>query len=397
MPILPSDPHGSPAETVYSSLVPESAHGWRLDKTLGLILPEAEWGLRARRRLCDRRLVLVNGKIGTPGTKVRAGQEVLFLADPDVPVSSADSAGFVNFTNSTNSADTADSANSTDTGTSASDTPKRPVAPSEQSAQPYVVAHDAELVALFKPAGLHTVALTGSLAPNLEAFLPALLAPFLHASESDPESHPVLLNRLDAPTSGLVLAALAPEGERRWRRAERLGYTDKLYLAIIEGQPLYDFSVCRRLDTDSRIRTRVRSTDDPDPLRHTDVTLLHAFTLADAPGLAPLSEQDTPVPLMLVQCRIRKGARHQIRAHLAAAGHPLFGDVLYGGTLHPAKPASDDVVLSASEAARQSRFFLHHEHVVLPDFEAACRAPWLDLLPEQARRAFSVRKNAVSI
>lgn len=357
MPTLPSDPHGSPAETVYSSLVPESAHGWRLDKTLGLLLSETDWGLRARRRLCDRGLVLVNGKIGTPGTKVRAGQEILFLSDSDVPV---------------------------DTAVSTPDTAPQSVTPSTQ--QPYTVAHDAELVALYKPAGLHTVALTGSLAPSLEALLPALLAPFLLASESDPEDYnPVLLNRLDAPTSGLVLAALAPEGERRWRRAERLGYTDKLYLAIIEGQPLYDFSVCRRLDTDSRIRTRVRSTDDPDPLRHTDVTLLHAFTLGDAPELvdAPLSEQDTSVPLMLVKCRIRKGARHQIRAHLAAAGHPLFGDVLYGGTL-PAQPASDNV-LSASEAARQSRFFLHHEQVFLPDFAASCRAPWLDRLPEQAR------------
>ena len=64
--------------------VPEEAQGWRLDKALGLLLaspsPEqeaarpglfalADLGLRARRRLCDRSLVLVNGKPGIPGLK----------------------------------------------------------------------------------------------------------------------------------------------------------------------------------------------------------------------------------------------------------------------------------------------------------------------------------------
>ena len=113
-----------------------------------------------------------------------------------------------------------------------------------------------------------------------------------------------LLNRLDAPTSGLVLASRTEEGERRWYRAERIGNTDKLYLALIEGQPLYDFTVARRLDTDTRNKTRVRHTDDPDPVRHTDVTLLAPLTAGDVPGLV---ESDAPdAPLMLVGCRIRK-------------------------------------------------------------------------------------------
>jgi len=78
--------------------VPEEAQGWRLDKALGLLLaspsPEqeaarpglfalADLGLRARRRLCDRSLVLVNGKPGIPGLKLRAGQEIIILPDPE--------------------------------------------------------------------------------------------------------------------------------------------------------------------------------------------------------------------------------------------------------------------------------------------------------------------------
>ena len=54
---------------------------------------------------------------------------------------------------------------------------------------------------------------------------------------------------------------------------------------------------------------------------------------------------------MLVGCRIRKGARHQIRAHLAAAGHPLAGDSLYGAEL----PCPSGF-LFASRAGLVSRF-----------------------------------------
>ncbi len=317
--------------------VPEEAQGWRLDKALGLLLsaptPEqqaerpdlfalADLGLRARRRLCDRSLVLVNGKPGIPGLRLRAGQEIRILPDPEAQAQD-----------------------------------------SMPEDAPCVVLRDEGLAAVYKPAGLHTSALAGSLATNLEAMLTTLLPG---------EQALRLLNRLDAPTSGLVLAACDEEAERRWHRAERIGHADKLYLAVIEGQPLYEFTVRRRLDTDTRTKTRVRSSDDPDAVRHTDVTLLAPLTAAELPGL--VDAEDPAAPLMLVGCRIRKGARHQIRAHLAAAGHPLAGDALYGAELHC-----------------PSGFLLHHGRVSLPGFSAARLPTWLALLPETAQgqaRAF---------
>ena len=327
---MPTPPN-HPESGGISFCVPEEAQGWRLDKALGLLLaspaPEqeaarpdlfalADLGLRARRRLCDRALVLVNGKPGIPGLKLRAGQEILILPDPEN------------------------------------------VGPPEDA--PALVHKEGGLAALYKPAGMHTAALAGSLSPSLENLLGGLLP-------SEEEGYASrLLNRLDAPTSGLVLAACADEGERRWYRAERIGNTDKLYLALIEGQPLYDFTVARRLDTDTRNKTRVRHTDDPDPVRHTDVTLLSPLTAGEIPGLVESGDPDAP--LMLVGCRIRKGARHQIRAHLAAAGHPLAGDGLYGAAL-----------------CCPSGFLLHHGRVSLPEFTAFRLPPWFSLLPQEAQ------------
>lgn len=224
----------------------------------------ADRGLRARRRLCDRSLVLVNGKPGIPGLKLRAGQEITILPDPEGAALPEDA--------------------------------------------PSLVYKDDGIAALYKPAGMHTAALAGSLSPSLETMLGDLLP-------SEEEGYaPRLLNRLDAPTSGLVLASRTEEGERRWYRAERIGNTDKLYLALIEGQPLYDFTVARRLDTDTRNKTRVRHTNDPDPVRHTDVTLLAPLTAGDVPGL--VESDDPDAPLMLV-------AAASARAHATRSGRIL--------------------------------------------------------------------------
>lgn len=316
-----------PEQDGISFVVPDEAQGWRLDKALGLILsaptPEqeaarpdlfslADLGLRARRRLCDRSLVLVNDRPAIPGLRVRAGQKIRILSDPEGSQTT----------------------------------------PADADA-PGVVTRDGGLVALYKPAGLHTASLAGSLAKSLEALLGILL----------PGEDAHLLNRLDAPTSGLVLAACDEESDLRWHRAERIGQADKLYLAVVEGRPAFDFTVPRRLDTDGRTKTRVRSSDDPDPVRHTDVTLLSPLTAGELPAFGGYPSD---APLMLIGCRIRKGARHQIRAHLAAAGHPLAGDALYG-------------------AQSDCGFLLHHGRVTLPGFAATCLPAWLAGLPEDVR------------
>lgn len=326
---------GQKPESV-SFFIPNALDGQRLDYALKVLFPNA--GLRLRRRFCESGCIRLAGKQGKPAARVQAGQLVEWIPNLEKKTFSE-----------------------------------------EKKREAVVLYRNAGLAALFKPAGMYSAAIAGRDTLSLEAFLPELLPP-----ESSYLPH--LLNRLDYATSGLVLAAYSEAGERLWRQTERTGRIVKTYFALIEGQPLYDFTVKRKLDTDHRVRTRVLRADDTDSSRHTHVTLLHKLSAADIFSLPPFSVcgqgvekiEESPLgrvesseispdfPLTLVRCRIYRGARHQIRAHLAAAGHPLLGDALYGSVL----------------STKLNHFFLHHGHIALPGFDAFCPSPWAALLPE---------------
>ena len=185
--------------------------------------------------------------------------------------------------------------------------------------------------ALVKPAGLHTEAQAGSPEPSLEALLPQFF----------PGRFARLVNRLDRDTSGLVLAALSEEAAAAYRAAEAGQGVVKTYLALAAGSVWAEARLEAALDVADRAKVRVLATPDPDPARHTLVT--------------PLIYSDAH-RATLVRARIHRGARHQIRAHLAAAGHPLVGDSLYG-------PPGQDGPL-----------FLHHFRIVLTSLDFAAKA-----------------------
>ena len=70
---------------------------------------------------------------------------------------------------------------------------------------------------------------------------------------------------------------------------------------------------------------------------------------------------------LLVRARPRTGRKHQVRAHLAASGMPLLGDVLYGG---PAQVGPHPVGRPMLHAARLE---LRHPVTGVP---LALEAPW---------------------
>lgn len=170
-----------------------------------------------------------------------------------------------------------------------------------------------ELIALNKPAGLSLA--TRRTAPGeVEARLRQLLAPGRPLSELGPL---FLVHRLDVGTTGLVLLARSTATLRALSQALAAGAIHRTYLALVWGKPRPQEGVWDGpLAPDPKDRRKMRV----DPAGKPAVTAYRRLAHA------------APVSLMLL--RPRTGRTHQIRVHLAAAGHPIVGDDLYGGPRH---------------------------------------------------------------
>lgn len=328
------------------TVTPEEA-GTRLDALLAALCPGM--GLRGRRRLCQQGRAVVNGRARPAGHTLRAGDVCAILPAEAAP--------------------TGTPPNTTE-GITGGEAPRLLTARGMPDG----------LYFCSKPAGLHTLALAGSNADSLEARLPGLFPPPL----------PRLLTRLDGGTSGIVTLAATPEAAVHWHAAEDAGQCRKYYLALLAGRLEHAVTVTNALDTRHRATTAVLERDAA-PLRHT--TLAPLLWCAPDAGLA-LPHSPPPQGVTLALCGILKGARHQIRAHAAHAGHPLWGDTRYGG------PAMGDGEgdrtnrgadrMTGGETDRMTGggvFFLHHALLLLDTGHVHCPCPWLCALPVAAQEA----------
>jgi 23S rRNA pseudouridine1911/1915/1917 synthase len=192
-----------------------------------------------------------------------------------------------------------------------------------------VCYEDAALLVVDKPAGMPSHPLRpgerGTLASALLARYPELAAVGYSARE------PGLVHRLDTDTSGLVLVARDVATFDALRAALSNGAIDKRYQALCAGAvhapAVHEAWLSAR---GARVTVRPSAFATAEPI----VTeLLDARVLADC---------------SLVTVRAPRARRHQIRAHLAALGHPIVGDARYGG---PSSSGLSRHLLHAGEIA----------------------------------------------
>jgi 23S rRNA pseudouridine1911/1915/1917 synthase len=180
-----------------------------------------------------------------------------------------------------------------------------------------VVAEDDWLVALDKPAGqaVHPQRFgeTGTLLNALVARHPEV------ASIGPDPLFPAFLHRIDIGTSGLVLAAKTQEAYDAMRRQFRARTVEKTYLAWVEGEASDGGS-------DAALTHRTRHPCRMRPVKPGET--LPANELFSAESRWRVREKRGGRTLLEVT--IFSGVTHQIRCHLAASGHPVAGDALYG-------------------------------------------------------------------
>ena len=250
-----------------------------------------------------------------------------------------------------------------------------------------VVFEDDDLIVINKPTGMVVHPAPGTPGGTLVNAL-------LHHCGDDlsgvgGEKRPGIVHRIDKETSGLLVVAKTDRAHHGLAAQFEAHTVERHYRAICYGVPD---------SADPRVRGIKGASFEPGNILKLQTQLArhktdrqkqavvwhngrHAVTRARI--VQPLG---TPAVAALLDCWLETGRTHQIRVHLAHAGHGLIGDPTYGGRRKLSEKAVGE---AGREAARTfARQALHaatlgFEHPVTKDmlrFEAPMPRDMVDLI-----------------
>lgn len=190
---------------------------------------------------------------------------------------------------------------------------RRPARPEPASPRTFgVLLDEPEVVVIDKPAGLAVHASARYYFNTLTRLL----------AERYPGQGLQIAHRLDRETSGCLVVARGKAAAARLKAAFEHRRVEKTYLALVHGEPAWPDGEEHVIDLPLALappeRSRLRVRMEPAPGREDG---LHAVTRVR------VAERHRGCAI--VACRPLTGRQHQIRAHLAAIGHPIVGDKLY--------------------------------------------------------------------
>ena len=184
-----------------------------------------------------------------------------------------------------------------------------------------VVFEDDDIIVIDKPRGLVVHPAAGHRAGTL---VNALIA---HCGDSlsgiGGVRRPGIVHRLDKDTTGLMVVAKNDRAHRKlaaqFADHGRQGPLQRGYLAIVWGSPSRPKGTI-----EAEIERHPHARDKMGVRAGGRAAITHWQVLEHYSG------DNGKAVASLLECRLETGRTHQIRVHLAHAGHPLLGDAAYG-------------------------------------------------------------------
>ncbi len=233
-----------------------------------------------------------------------------------------------------------------------------PADPEPENIPLAIVYEDADIIVIDKPSGLVVHPAAGNWTGTLVNALIAHCGTSL--SGIGGVRRPGIVHRLDKDTTGLMVIAKNDRAHKslaaQFADHGRTGPLQRGYLAFAWGAPdrpkgMIDKPIDRHPQARDRMAVRQGGRE---AITYWEV--LERYPPAPAKAVASL-----------VECRLMTGRTHQIRVHLAATGHPLLGDDVYGPgfkTKAVLLPAAAREALGALSRQALHAYLLAIEHPV---------------------------------
>ena len=185
---------------------------------------------------------------------------------------------------------------------------------SDESIDFEVVFEDDSVIVVSKPSGL--IVHPGSGIAN-GTLVNGLAAQFPDLREIGDPTRLGLVHRLDKGTSGLLIVARTPEALDNLKFQMQERHVHRQYFAIVAGH----------VESNKGVVDAPLGRDPKNPLKRAVINSgKYARTHYEID-----QKYESPFKVSMLNCRLETGRTHQIRVHLAAIGHPVLGDELYGG------------------------------------------------------------------
>lgn len=188
--------------------------------------------------------------------------------------------------------------------------PREPPALVEEAPATFAIAYEDEyLLVVDKPAGVVVHPARGNWTGTLAQALSGLAAGGEDAWRAG------IVHRLDRDTSGLLVVAKNDVVHRALKALLQTRRLERGYLALVEG----------------RLDARSGTIDAPVGRSRRDRLLMSTDSAAAREARTHFTVQRLLPRSTLLSVELDTGRTHQIRVHMKAIGHPLCGDVSYGG------------------------------------------------------------------